>query len=309
MNLNHLTLAIVAVLALSGCQKAATATNPQEEGEQSSKPTELSESKSKEIPIQFQGTWSQDCSDDESSSILEIGPNTISYYESEGNIRAFAQRGDLEVATISELSGEGETWLSLSKFRLTNGNKTLLDVTNDSEPSYSRDKCEKADEKPDASSLKSNTSSSTPPQTTESKAILEEALSLDRSDEQYLSSLRKSIDKLIRNGSISEKPALILDDKTTFYIPTHDFEAFGSNVIAIEHRYNMEYLGGPPVYGISVLLDVKKDKYIINGISQTYKCEVTPLKGSYSDMESFVNSKLPTLQTDSLLEMACTTRV
>ena len=308
MKSTHLALAIVAALIFSGCQKSSTAPALQGVNDQPTNPSELSEFKSKEIPIQFQGKWSQDCSDEDSTSVLEIAPSTISYYESEGPIRAFAQRGDLEVATISELSGEGESWLSLSKFRLANGNKTLLDVTNDSEPSYSRDKCEKADEKPNASPSKSN-SSAEPPQTDEAKAILEKALSLDRTNEQYLNSLKNHITKLIHNGSIPERPALVFDDKTTFYIPTREFEAFGSNVIAIEHRYNMEYLGGPPVYGLSVLLDVRKDKYIIEGISQTYKCELTPLKGSYSDMESFVNAKLPTLQTDSLLEMACTTRV
>jgi len=95
---------------------------------------------SPQIPSQFQGRWSENCEDDESTSNLVIEPSYIYYYESSGPIRAVVKQGEFEVALISELSGEGEVWLSFTKFRLTGGNANLIDVTDD-EQHFVRYRC------------------------------------------------------------------------------------------------------------------------------------------------------------------------
>ena len=138
----YLLLAIASSSVLVGCQEHANTSVPQEAVPEPSAKGDAQKATAAEMPVQFQGTWSADCDDEESTSILEIGKNTISYYESSGSIKAAIQRGDLEVATISELAGEGQAWLSLAKFRLTNGNKTLLDVTDESKSAFARSKCE-----------------------------------------------------------------------------------------------------------------------------------------------------------------------
>lgn len=131
-NLSYFALAF----SLTGCGQAATEPAPA--------PKEItSELKKPEIPLQFQGKWSQDCEDEDAISTLLIEPNQINFYESSGPIRAVVQRGEFEVALISELSGEGEAWLSLTKFRLGGGNTNLIDVTDENAP-YIRQKCEVA---------------------------------------------------------------------------------------------------------------------------------------------------------------------
>lgn len=133
MNLKHLSYFALA-FSLTGCGQATTEPVPAPQ-------KEISEAKAPEIPPQFQGKWSQDCENEEAISTLLIEPNQINFYESSGPIRAVVQRGEFEVALISELSGEGEAWLSLAKFRLGGGNTNLIDVTDENAP-YTRQKCE-----------------------------------------------------------------------------------------------------------------------------------------------------------------------
>ena len=152
MKYTYLFFGIAVSSVLFGCQKPSPTPAPEEAGKEPNMRIEAKESAKVEMPAQFRGQWSVDCADEESTSALEIGQDTITYYESSGSIKAIVQRGDLEVATISEVSGEGEAWLSLAKFRLANGNKTLLDVTNESEAAFSRDKCETVSKEASASS-------------------------------------------------------------------------------------------------------------------------------------------------------------
>jgi hypothetical protein len=80
------------------------------------------------VPQAFLGRW---CNAD-SESLLEIKSNEISFYESQGPIKAVVARGNSEIALIAELSGEGEAWLS-------NDKKQLIDPT--TKPPYVRRRC------------------------------------------------------------------------------------------------------------------------------------------------------------------------
>ena len=84
------------------------------------------------VPIRFQGEWVSDLKycggrgfDD---SRLTIGAERIQYYESGGPIKAVVTQGELELALISEQSGEGETSLTCSHFRLADDDRSLIDA-------------------------------------------------------------------------------------------------------------------------------------------------------------------------------------
>ncbi|NZA27781.1 hypothetical protein H0E84_15490 [Luteimonas sp. SJ-92] len=83
------------------------------------------------VPDRFVGHWAGSpgsCDAHIDDLILRIAPNHISYWESEGPIEAVVVRGD-EIALISELSGEGETWLATAKFTLSADGRRLIDRT------------------------------------------------------------------------------------------------------------------------------------------------------------------------------------
>jgi hypothetical protein len=93
------------------------------------------------VPARFQGEWAASlaqCGKD-SESRLVIGAAQIRFYESEGTIKAVVTRGERELALIAELSGEGETWLDFSHFRLSADQKTLTDITG--ERAFVRHRC------------------------------------------------------------------------------------------------------------------------------------------------------------------------
>ena len=73
------------------------------------------------VPDSFVGHWagSPSACDSEFDDLrLHISSEHISYWESEGPILAVVVRGR-ELALISELSGEGRTWLATSKFTIS----------------------------------------------------------------------------------------------------------------------------------------------------------------------------------------------
>ena len=69
------------------------------------------------------------CGSDADDLTLRITPRHITYWESDGPIKAVVVRGDTEIALISELSGEGETWLSAARFTLSKDGRQLIDST------------------------------------------------------------------------------------------------------------------------------------------------------------------------------------
>ena len=89
------------------------------------------------VPQAFVGRW---CNAD-SASLLEIKGDRIIFYESQGPIKAIVVNGDSKIALISELSGEGETWLATATFELSKDKKQLIDPS--TKPPYVRRKCSK----------------------------------------------------------------------------------------------------------------------------------------------------------------------
>jgi hypothetical protein len=88
------------------------------------------------VPARFQGEWAGSiagCATTTDELRLSIGASTIRYFESSGTIKAAVTQGEHELALISELSGEGETWLDVSHFQLSDDGKTLADETTDAE--------------------------------------------------------------------------------------------------------------------------------------------------------------------------------
>ncbi len=81
------------------------------------------------VPERFVGTWSgspTSCDSDADDLVLRLSSHHISYWESDGPIRAVVVRGN-EIALIAELSGEGETWLNTAMFKLSQNGRTLTD--------------------------------------------------------------------------------------------------------------------------------------------------------------------------------------
>lgn len=84
------------------------------------------------VPDRFVGRWAgsvDSCGSDADDLTLRIAPHHITYWESDGPIKAAVVRGDSEIALISELSGEGETWLSTVQFKLSRDGSQLIDDT------------------------------------------------------------------------------------------------------------------------------------------------------------------------------------
>lgn len=84
------------------------------------------------VPDRFVGQWAgspDSCGSDTDDLTLRIAPHHITYWESDGPIKAVVVRRDAEIALISELSGEGETWLSTARFTLSRGGNQLIDNT------------------------------------------------------------------------------------------------------------------------------------------------------------------------------------
>ena len=82
-----------------------------------------------DVPEQFLGEWNSviaDCGTGANDSVLRIERNHIYFWESDGPIKSVVVHGMYEIAMITELSGEGETWLSADQFRLSPGKDQLI---------------------------------------------------------------------------------------------------------------------------------------------------------------------------------------
>ena len=89
------------------------------------------------VPARFLGEWSagtRACGADWDESILVIKPRHITYWGSVGPIKAVVTNGPREIMLIAELSGEGETWLSASHFRLSADGNALTAVDRAEKP-------------------------------------------------------------------------------------------------------------------------------------------------------------------------------
>lgn len=89
------------------------------------------------VPAHFLGEWSADtraCGSDAGDSMLVIKSRHILYWGSSGPIKAVVTRGPREIMLISELSGEGETWLGNSHFTLSADGNALTAVDQADKP-------------------------------------------------------------------------------------------------------------------------------------------------------------------------------
>lgn len=109
--MRHLLTALVASTAMVGAFAAPTA------------------QRQPVVPKQFRGEWNaklSDCGTGMNDSRLVIRAGYIEFYESEGEILAVVTRGANELGVIAELSGEGDSWLAYSQFKLSEDGQALV---------------------------------------------------------------------------------------------------------------------------------------------------------------------------------------
>jgi hypothetical protein len=96
------------------------------------------------IPAQFQGKWDLDLESCNSpvrpEGRLDISADRVRFYESGGSVRSVVTHSNSDIELSIELSGEGETWISDTYFRLSDDQKSLTDITN-GEPGFVRYRC------------------------------------------------------------------------------------------------------------------------------------------------------------------------
>jgi hypothetical protein len=83
------------------------------------------------VPDRFVGEWNaslSDCGTDRNDSRLVIGKDHITFWESDGPVKAVVSEGRYEIALILHLSGEGETWIATEHFKLSQDGKELTSV-------------------------------------------------------------------------------------------------------------------------------------------------------------------------------------
>ena len=92
------------------------------------------------VPPRFQGIWLQNLKScaEPGEGYFRLSEREVIGYESKGPIKALVVRGN-ELALIAEMSGEGETWLSVDLFELSQDGKTLVDKQ--SYPPITRFRC------------------------------------------------------------------------------------------------------------------------------------------------------------------------
>ncbi len=149
------------------------------------------------IPARFQGEWNTElehCGTGLNDSRLRISANRIRFYESGGPVVAVVTQGEFDVALISELSGEGETWLSYNYFRLSADHTYLTDVSN-SNSNFVRYRCQISAAK--------------------SPGLELEGLSLGMTMEEviYVKSIPSAVkESPANNGTISYTPDILVSD-------------------------------------------------------------------------------------------------
>ena len=94
------------------------------------------------VPERFRGVWASSansCAADDDLK-MQLAARHVSLWESSGPIRAVVARSD-EIAITAELSGEGQTWLWVSTFRLSSDGLTLVGPTNGAGAEVVRYRC------------------------------------------------------------------------------------------------------------------------------------------------------------------------
>jgi hypothetical protein len=79
------------------------------------------------MPAGFQGEWNENLEHGTglNDSRLRITATTIRFYESGGPVKAVVRRGSFEIMLITELSGEGQSWLAAHRLILSSDGSYL----------------------------------------------------------------------------------------------------------------------------------------------------------------------------------------
>ncbi len=88
----------------------------------------------KSIPSRYLGHWSgnaDSCSSETDDLKLEIDNEKVTYWESQGTVKAAVVGRRGELAVILEMKGEGETWLSTAILEISSDGKRLTDSSNE----------------------------------------------------------------------------------------------------------------------------------------------------------------------------------
>ncbi|HYG25688.1 MAG TPA: hypothetical protein VD906_02165, partial [Caulobacteraceae bacterium] len=83
------------------------------------------------VPVAYQGEWNADlnaCGTGMHDSRLEIGPDTISFYESSGRIKSASEWEGGDLTILADVTGEGETRETTHTYRLSADGQTLTDL-------------------------------------------------------------------------------------------------------------------------------------------------------------------------------------
>ncbi len=81
-----------------------------------------------ELPRQFWGEYNEvlaDCGTGRNDTRLRISWNTVQFYESTGEIKELLRQPDGSIIIVAKHSGEGETWQSVYRLRLSDDTQSL----------------------------------------------------------------------------------------------------------------------------------------------------------------------------------------
>jgi hypothetical protein len=93
--------------------------------------------------MEFRGRWASSenrCGVAHEGS-LSIYEDRIDFYESRGKVLSVTVVSPMEVELQIESTGEGQTWQQVRRFVLSEGGRTLTDITNARYP-FSRVRCD-----------------------------------------------------------------------------------------------------------------------------------------------------------------------
>ena len=88
------------------------------------------------IPAAFRGEWNDpitDCGAGRSDMRLRIGPNTVRFYESGGEVRRIVRHNAKAITVLASYSGEGEVWDRVDRFVLSGSGNELSAKTGQDE--------------------------------------------------------------------------------------------------------------------------------------------------------------------------------
>lgn len=129
------TLALIAALSLAACNQAQeTAANeaaaPAAPVPAASAPDPVQPGRGV-VPIAFQGEWNADlsaCGSGTNDSRLDIGTDTIRFYESGGRIKSVSVWDSGDVTLLADITRDGQTTEGAYTYRLSADGLTLTDL-------------------------------------------------------------------------------------------------------------------------------------------------------------------------------------